>query len=50
MTIDLQEATTATEKYKINTPHKFQRINQANHAILRNRKKEQEFHKIIEEV
>ena len=40
MSIDLQEATKTNEKYKINTPHKFQKINRANHAILKNRKKE----------
>lgn len=39
ITVDFQEATAAVDKYKINTPHKFQRINHANHAILRNRKK-----------
>jgi hypothetical protein len=38
------------EKYKVNAPHKFQRINEANHAILRERRKEQEFHRTIEEI
>lgn len=47
---ELQDAAASVEKYKLNPPQKFQRINEANHAILRQRRKEQEFHRTIEEI